>query len=199
MVAGGPLTRRVRLVSSQRFVDEPVRVVEPQPLRADFSTVYDTWFRSVYRWVTALGGPQAEVEDLTQEVFVVVQRQLERFDGRNLAGWLYTITARTVSDHRRRRWFRSIFLRPRDVELDELEAADASSEQQLQQKQDQQRFYRYVARMNAKWRDAFVLFEIEGYSGEEIATLLSIPPATVRTHLHRARKEFLALVEKERS
>jgi RNA polymerase sigma-70 factor (ECF subfamily) len=41
---------------------------------------------------------------------------------------------------------------------------------------------------------AFSLYEIEGYSGEEIAQLLDVPVATVWTRLHHARKEFLARV-----
>jgi RNA polymerase sigma-70 factor, ECF subfamily len=163
----------------------------------DFAEVYDSWFRAVYRWVNALGGPRADVEDLVQEVFVIVQRKLASFDGKNLVGWLYRITERTVRDYRRRAWYRNIFLRPREVVLDELPGNGASSADLLEQRQTCERFYAIVARMNRTWRDSFVLFEVQGYSGEEIAALRGIPSATVRTHLHRARKEFLALVAKE--
>jgi RNA polymerase sigma-70 factor, ECF subfamily len=165
----------------------------------DFAEVYDQWFRAVYRWVTALGGPRADVEDLVQEVFVIVQRKLASFDGRNLVGWLYRITERTVRDYRRRAWYRNLFVRPREIVLDELPANDASSADLLEQYQARARFYAIVARMNRTWRESFVLFEVQGYSGEEIAALRGIPSATVRTHLHRARKEFLALVVKEGS
>jgi RNA polymerase sigma-70 factor, ECF subfamily len=163
----------------------------------DFTAVYDAWFRPVFRWVSALGGPRADVEDLVQEVFVIVQRKLGEFDGQNLAGWLYRITERTVRDYRRRAWYRNIFLRPREVVLDELPARDASSTELIEQRQARERFYEIVGRMNRTWRDSFVLFEVQGYSGEEIAALRGIPSATVRTHLHRARKEFQALVAKE--
>jgi RNA polymerase sigma-70 factor (ECF subfamily) len=168
-----------------------------QAAPADFSTVYAAWFRPVYRWVRALGGPEADGEDLTQEVFTVVQRKLAEFDGQNLSGWLYGITKRVVNDHRRRSWFRNIFLRPRDVALEEIQSGDAGSETLLERKEEQRRFYALVGQMNARWRNTFVLFEIVGYSGEEIAALEGIPAATVRTHLHRARREFLALVSKE--
>ena len=43
-------------------------------------------------------------------------------------------------------------------------------------------------------RTTFILFEVEGYSGEEIAELQGIPLNTVWTRLHHARKEFLRLV-----
>ena len=167
------------------------------PTAPAFTSVYAEWFRTVYRWVRALGGPEADAEDLTQEVFVVVQRRLADFDGRNLPGWLYTITARTLSDHRRRRWFRNLFLSAPEIEPDDLAMTEPDSETLLARKQDRQRFYRLVGRMSKKWRDAFVLFEVEGYSGGEIAALQCLPAATVRTHLARARKQFLALLAQE--
>jgi len=40
----------------------------------------------------------------------------------------------------------------------------------------------------------FVLFEIEGYTGEEIAGLQGIPVATVWTRLHHARRDLAVLV-----
>jgi DNA-directed RNA polymerase specialized sigma24 family protein len=86
----------------------------------DLAALYQTWFRSVYRWIRALGGPGIDAEDLAQEVFIVVQRKLAIFDGENLAGWLYRIVQFTVRDHRQRAWFRNIFLRSRDVVLDEV-------------------------------------------------------------------------------
>jgi RNA polymerase sigma-70 factor (ECF subfamily) len=49
--------------------------------------------------------------------------------------------------------------------------------------------------MAEKRRTAFVLFEIEGYSGEEIAELFGIPVATVWTRLHHARKDYFRLVD----
>jgi len=48
-------------------------------------SLYQTWFRPVHRWIRALGGPGIDAEDLTQEVFIVVQRKLGRFDGSNRA------------------------------------------------------------------------------------------------------------------
>jgi RNA polymerase sigma-70 factor (ECF subfamily) len=48
--------------------------------------------------------------------------------------------------------------------------------------------------MTEKRQTTFVLFEIEGYSGEEIAEIQSLPLDTVWTRLHHARKEFMRLV-----
>jgi DNA-directed RNA polymerase specialized sigma24 family protein len=51
--------------------------------------------------------------------------------------------------------------------------------------------------MSEKLRTAFILFEIEGYSGEEIARSQDIPLGTVWTRLYQARKEFWKLVKEQ--
>ena len=100
-------------VAQQRLATD----AEAERAPLEFDAIYDAWFDPVCRWARALGGPEADLDDLAQEVFVVVERQLAKFDGRNLAGWLYRITARVVAGQRRRAWFRHLFRRPRDVEL----------------------------------------------------------------------------------
>ena len=84
------------------------------PLRGDlgdFRELYDAWVAHVARWTRALGAARSEQDDLVQQVFVVVHRRLPGFDGRNLAGWLYRITANQVRDFRRLRWIKHVFKR----------------------------------------------------------------------------------------
>jgi len=170
----------------------PAHVSDTEVL--DFATVYREWFRPVYRWIRALGGPNIEAEDLCQEVFIVVQRKLDRFDGGNLAGWLYRIAQLTVSDHRRRAWFRHLFLRMPDVAPDDVASSSDGSDEALGRKRQEARLYELVNQLKPRWREAFLLFEVGGLSGDEISGLLRIPPATVRTYLFRARKAMVALV-----
>jgi RNA polymerase sigma-70 factor (ECF subfamily) len=165
----------------------------------DFPALYDAWFHEVARWARALGCPEADLEDLTQEAFITVQRTLRSFDGRNLAGWLYRITANAVRDYRRRAWFRNLFLRPRNVVLEEVEHSGPSAVEILERREAERQLYRMLDKMSAKRRTAFILFEIEGYSGEEIAALEDIPLATVWTRLHHARKELAERIAKLQS
>jgi RNA polymerase sigma-70 factor (ECF subfamily) len=158
--------------------------------KCEFTSVYEHWFGEVSRWVRAFGGPDADVEDLTQEVFVVVQRRLDSFDGENLAGWLYRITQRTVRDHRRKAWFRNLFSRTRDIELESL-PGPYDDPARLFEKKDAARVVHILAKdMNEEQRSALLLFEVAGYSGEEIAALEGVPVATVWTRVHRGRKSF---------
>ena len=171
----------------------PARVESVE--KPDFGEVYERYFHLVASWIHALGGPDADVEDVAQEVFLVVRRKLGRFDGRNLRSWLYTITARMLRDHRRRAWFRHI--RSGD-DLDRLPLTGPDVLEQLEHAQAQRLLYRLLDRMDERRRSVFVLYEIEGYRGEEIAELLGIPLATVWSRLRRARKDFLARVARLR-
>jgi RNA polymerase sigma-70 factor (ECF subfamily) len=163
--------------------------------RLELRAIYDQWLREVLRWARALGAAESDLDDVAQEVFVVVQRKLATFDGGNLAGWLYRITARTVSDHRRRAWFRHLFRRRDGAAVDDLPSSSLSPVEALEGHEDRATVWRLVDRLSAKRRAAFVLFEIEGYTGEEIARLEGVPLATVWTRLHHARRDFCAMVE----
>jgi RNA polymerase sigma-70 factor (ECF subfamily) len=164
----------------------------------EFRAVYEAWFDRVCRWLRALGGPQSDVEDLAQEVFVVVRRKLPAFDGENLGAWLYRISARTASDARRRSWFKHLFARRASLPLDGLAHAAASPAELLERKEAEQVLYRLLDGMSEKRRRALVLAEIEGATSEEIARLEGIPAATARTRLHHARREFLERAAKYR-
>ena len=160
----------------------------------DFSRVYEAWFDPCLRWLRALGIPDADLEDVGQEVFVVVRRKLAGFEGDRLAPWLYRITARTASDHRRRAWFRRLWTRGSRIDFDVLSSGAEGPAEALERREAQRLLDGILARMSEKRRVAFSLYEIEGYSGEEIAQLLAVPVATVWTRLHHARKEFLERV-----
>jgi RNA polymerase sigma-70 factor, ECF subfamily len=182
-----------------RPVPVPDRLAEPStgaPTSPDarFRAIYDAWFDDVTRWLYALGVPSSDTEDLAQEIFLVVRRKMDRFGGGNLAGWLYRIAQLTVRDHRRRAWFKNLTQRRKEVNLADLPQLAASPAITYEEAENRRRLQALVARMSEKLRTTFVLFEIEGYSGEEIAEIQDIPLGTVWTRLHHARKAFWKLV-----
>ncbi len=159
-----------------------------------FAQLYDAWFRDVRRWVRALGAPVADADDLAQEVFIIVRRKLPDFRSGNFPGWLFRITQRTVRDLRRKAWFRHSQLQAATQELDDLPANGAEPSEAYERVESFEVLARLLARMSPKRREAFLLFEVEGYSGEEIAALKQIPLATVWTRLHHARKDLSRMV-----
>lgn len=160
-----------------------------------FDDLYQLWFHEVCRWARALGGLQADVEDIAQEVFLVVRRKLENFDGAHPGPWLYRITQRTVSDYRRRAWFRRT-VRPTAEFFLRVVDPSAGPRELSERKEAEEKVHSILERMSQVRRTAFILHEIEGYSGDEIAELEGIPLGTVYTRLHHARKDFCRLMGK---
>lgn len=158
--------------------------------RLNFADLYDSWFDHVARWIHALGAPSADIEDLTQEVFLVVRRRMDSFDGRNVAGWLYRIASRQVWQHRRRSWFKRVITGRFTSDVDDIADEHHGAQEILESKENRKKLETILARMSEKRRVVFGLFEVEGYSGEEIADMLDVPLNTVWTRLYYARKDF---------
>lgn len=160
-----------------------------------FDSIYTAYFHHVCRWVRAFGCPASDVDDLAQETFLVVRRRLPDFDGGNLPGWIYRIARLTVSDYRRRAWFRRVWQR-RGSDPDRLMGAGSNPEERLAQRQAERLLQEALSKMSGKRSRAFFLFEVEGYTGEEIAALEGVPVATIYTRLFHARRDFIALVDR---
>src|SRR5262245_5550378 len=95
-------SRGVALVRTAPLVDSIVRANA-----LDVAGVYADHCDFVWRTLQHLGVRGADLEDLMQEVFVVVHRKLDGFDGRSrITTWLFGISLRVVGRHRRRAYFR---------------------------------------------------------------------------------------------
>jgi RNA polymerase sigma-70 factor (ECF subfamily) len=199
----GPLQRMKETVPgrsnlSARFVREaPASAPLSTPLSptegVTFDRVYVEHFQHVSRWARALGGMEADLDDITQEVFLVVRRKLSSYVGPSMQAWLYGITRRTVSDYRRRAFFRRLFTGVNRSLESSPQVERTSGVDPFARLEAQQAIGAILKKMSTVRRSAFILFEIEGYSGEEIAELEQIPVATVYTRLHHARRDFLRL------
>jgi len=174
-----------------RSVDPSARTeAESQPL--EFDAVYQAHSQTVARWVARLGGPGVDVEDLTQEVFLLVNRRLSEFRQESrLSTWLFSITAKIVANDRRRRRTRRWWMRfaPRSVE--EAVATTETPLEQLEKRERRTQFYQALDALNERQRRALVLFELEELSVAEISILTGLRPGNVRVLLHRARAAFL--------
>ncbi|HSY39915.1 MAG TPA: sigma factor, partial [Polyangia bacterium] len=130
----------------------------------DFRAFYDAWFEEVARWIRALGGAEADRDDIVQEVFLVVRRRLGVFDGTNPAGWLHRITRRQVRDFRRRSWVKHIFTKRRVEDPDALQSGAGGPAAGLERREDQRILLAILGKIREERRTTFVLFEIEGLS-----------------------------------
>src|SRR5689334_22067530 len=72
--------------------------------RPTFAEIYEAHFQFVWRTIRRLGVHDSEVDDATQDVFVVVHRRLGDFRPEApVTHWLFRIASRVARDHRRSR------------------------------------------------------------------------------------------------
>jgi len=189
-----PLDRGRNVLFSELRADVvPVETPSPDggaPSDLSFEGLYEQWFEDVSRWVRALGARDADRHDLVQEIFLVVHRRLSDFDGHNVAGWLYQIARRKVRDHRRLMWVKHLFGNSSLPLIDAMLTTQQSALDELETKQKRELLAQLLEKLNEDQRAAFVLFEIEGNSGEEIAALTGVPINTVWARIHKARKKL---------
>jgi RNA polymerase sigma-70 factor (ECF subfamily) len=157
-----------------------------------FDALYKDWFENVSSWVESMGAREADREDLVQEVFLVALRRLADFDGQNTAGWLFQIARRKVRDHRRLVWVERFFGRRAVPVTEDVLTTDWGPLDELGTRQQHLRLSRILGGLNEKQRATFVLFEIEGRRGTEIAAMLGVPVNTVWMRLHKVRQALYA-------
>jgi len=154
----------------------------------------DALFRAhatfVAAFVTRLGATKAEVDDLVQEVFIVAHTKGGYQPGpAQPRTWLAAIAlrvtrARQRSSARRRE-------DPSSSAFDSMTAAGKDPGEALEVAESLGRVQRALDTLDIEHRAAFILYEIEGESCQEIAAALEVPVGTIYSRLHTARRRFL--------
>ncbi len=154
-----------------------------------FRAFYDEHLALVWRTLFRLGTGKADLPDAVQEVFMVAFRKLPEFQGRSKAStWLVGICYRVASDRRRRAHVRrevdnqGAFLSQTDERPGPHEMAERRERVELLDE--------ILAELRPEQREVFVMFELEGLSGREIAAIVEAPVKTVFSRLRLAREAF---------
>ena len=160
---------------------------------SDLADVYRAHAGFVYRMVRRLGVPDAALEDVMHEVFVIVQRRLPEYDGRAaMTTWLFHITRGVVSNYRRgerRREQRLALVQP-------PRPRPGQDPQAATERKEAAAFVRqFLQTLEPEQRLVFELAEIDGMAMPQIAELADVPLNTAYSRLRLARKRFQQAVD----
>jgi len=163
-----------------------------------FEEVYRRHFQFVWRTLRYLGVRTADLPDVAQEVFLVVHRRLPDFDSRALVtSWLFRICMNASRNERRRAHVRREQLNPEAIASVAEEAPNPTS--RLEAHEDAILFEAALDSMALEQRAVFVLFELVGMSGADMAETLEIPLGTAYSRLRLARDAFRRAIVRERA
>ena len=152
----------------------------------------DRVFNITYRML----GNRAEAEDVAQEVFITVFKQIDNFRGDSkFSTWLYRITVNHCKN--RIKYLSRRHSRDQD-ELDETSHQQNSAvngapvraknpDKALESMQMEQLLQAAIAALDDEQRAVVILRDVEDLSIEEICEITGLPDGTVKSRLHRAR------------
>ena len=161
---------------------------------AALGKVYDEHHAAVRTFARRLIGEEA-AEDLVHDTFLTLPKALRRWNG---SGSLRTFIIGIAVNHARhhvRAASRRRLAMARFAQ--EPERAAHSQEQATEQRKLAGLLLRALDTLSFDHRTTFVLCEVEDRPSPEVAQILGIPEATVRTRLFNARKQLRSWLEQE--
>jgi len=191
------MERRAVLKSVPLNPDGPQESPSAQsPCARSFDDVYGRYFPFVWRCLRGLGVPAGALDDAIQDVFLVVHRQLAGFRGESTAQtWLYGIARHVASNHQRQARRKQAPLEPL---VSEPAHPDPGPHERAADAEAAAFVEAYVAGLDERRRDIFILAVLEEMTIPEVAAALSIPVNTAYTRLRAVRADFERALERHR-
>jgi RNA polymerase sigma-70 factor (ECF subfamily) len=155
--------------------------------REAFASLYHRHQAYVYRFARAMTGSSPVAEDIVQEVFLALMRDLKRYDAARagLRAYLFGI-ARNLARYKARSVRRLI-------SLDQVEEVSAFEDPgaALSANQETRRLRRCLAGLPARYREVIILCDLQELDYAATAVVLGVPIGTVRSRLHRGRQMLI--------
>jgi len=163
-----------------------------------FDVLVERHMRRSFSVAYRLLGHREDAEDLVQDAFIAALEGLDGFDTeRSFGPWFTRIVVNRGLNARKARSVRNTEQLPV-----ELASSGTLPDRAAEQAELRDRLRDVLATLPEKQRVAVQLFELEGFSGAEIAEILDIPAGTVRYHLHQARhalRDALEIYERKQA
>ena len=158
--------------------------------------LFDMHAPYVWNTLRRLGVRDADLEDVTHDVFVQLQGHVHELDpARPVRPWLFGFAFRLASQHRRKAYHRK-----ETQSADLAHAVDGArlADEQVSAGQDRKLVLDALESIDLERRAVFVLSQIDGVPVRDVARALGIPVNTAHSRLRLARGEFAAAVKRLR-
>ncbi len=145
----------------------------------DFEEIFDEYFDKIYYKVLGSVKNPEDAEDITQEVFISVYKNLKKFrEDSNIYTWIYKIAINKVYDFFRKR---KLNLELNDEILDMEDGSDLNSNIILKEQ---------LSKIKDVEREIVILKDIYGYKLQEIAEMKAMNLSTVKSVYYKALKDM---------
>ena len=160
----------------------------------EFEETYQEFQPKIRRYLSRMLGDHA-AEDIAQEVFTKISRNLDSFKGKSsLSTWIYRIATNAALDKLRSPSFKRSFEHTALEDYAETQdrnawtgQAEPTVDQEIIRKEMGDCVKEFVDRLPPDHRTVLILSELEEFKNREIADILNISLDNVKIRLHRAR------------
>lgn len=207
---GTPAAKQ-RMSADPNFVEETNALVS-RCLQGDshaWRQIVESQHRRVYSLCYRFTGSAGDAEDLTQDVFLKVYRNLKTFDIErgSFQAWLTSLTRNLLVDHFRRTRTEQT-THSLDTGWDDPDGLSSPAERIPGQELDplqhsidrelQALVQRALLQVSPELREVVILRDLKDMDYKEIAEVLRIPEGTVKSRINRGRTELARLLERTR-
>jgi RNA polymerase sigma factor (sigma-70 family) len=175
-----------------------------RPPESNFEDLLRPQVEYLYRLAWRFTGSVADAEDLVQDVLIkLFPRTQELLEIERLRPWLSRVLYHQYVDSVRRRARSPVVELVTEAEegednpLDALPATKDGPEENAERSGQRERILRAFDRLNPEQRAVVAMHDVEGYTLEELETMLETPLGTLKSRLHRARQRLRALLPME--
>lgn len=167
-----------------------------------FEKIVELYQNKVYGIVYHMIKKEDEVEDVAQEVFIKIYRNINKFQGKSsFYTWVYRITANMCIDTLKKKQtviYLDEKLKTEEGEIyPEIPSDDKRQDELYEQKELKEKLNECIEKLEPKQKLMIILRDIKGFSYEEIAKISGQKLGTVKSQINRARLKLKELLEKD--
>lgn len=176
-----------------------------------FEVLVDKYKDKIYNMARNITGSQQEAQDLAQDIFLLIFKNIGSFQGRSsLSTWIYRISINKCLDWQRKQQRKNSFLhtlyrsKDQDQHIDPMEQLpnrQPTPEEQYIKNEQIRELRNIIQGLPEKYQKVIILFHYQQMTYQEIADVLELPVRTIETQLYRGkqkiREQLILTVEKE--
>jgi RNA polymerase sigma-70 factor (ECF subfamily) len=147
----------------------------------------DPLLNFIFRFI----GDLIESEDIVQDTFYRVYKNKHYYkEVAKFSTWIYTIAGNLAKTELRKRKRRKIFSINKETQSEkefELPDPERDPEEEVNSTLTEKHIYKAIRNLPPKFRQVIILRDVQGFSYEEISSIIKVPLGTVKSRVNRAR------------
>ena len=165
-------------------------------MKMDYWDIYHDYYERIKKFIFALVKDEWAADDLVQETFIKVQKNLNQLrEEAKLSSWIFRIAYNLCQDHYRK--INPASKREHVCAEERQFLTEPFFQKEFEQRQMGKCVQDKIRLLPESYQTVLVLFDLMEFSHQEIADILDISVENVKVRLHRARKKLKTILEKE--